>query len=141
MRRAVVRDKARYIADADAAVAAGVWEAIQRGVTDHRDLFDVARYAAVCERRYELRHRRRLAIAVPPPPDLADQVAARVDAVRTVEVMRARVQEPNGPTAIWLQRKVTDDPAAEGMPNMVKNAGRRWAVRARSKLRAVHEVA
>jgi hypothetical protein len=141
MRQAVVRGKARWIPDADAAVAAAVWEAIQRGATDWQALYDTARYAAVSHRRYELRHRRRLAPPAVEPPDLADRVADRVDAVRTVSVMRARVRAPEGDIAVWLRHKLDDDVAAEGMPNRVKNAGRRWAVRTRSKLRAVHEVA
>lgn len=139
MRQSVVWRKARWIPDADAAVAAAVWEAIQQGATDWQSLYDAARYGAVAQRRYEMRHRRRLPVPPAEPTELADRVADRVDAVRAVTVLRARVRAPEGDVVTWLDHKLGGHD--EGMSNRVKNAGQRWAVRARAKVRAAHEVA
>jgi hypothetical protein len=148
MRQAVVLTKARWIPDAHAAVAAAVWEAIQRGVTDPQGLFDAARHGAVAQRRWEQRHRRPVRLPaieptrLPEPLDVADQVADRVDAVRTVAVLRQRMRPPKRDAATWLGRKLDDTGAvAEVLPSRVKSAGQRWAAAARSVVGSVHDVA
>ena len=140
MRQSVVWRKARWIPDADAAVAAAVWEAIQRGATDWQSLYDAARYGAVAQRRYEMRHRRRLPV-LPAEPTRAGRPGGRPRRRGAGGDGAAGAGESavEGDVVAWLDHKL--DGIDVGMSNRVKNAGQRWAARARAKLRAVHEVA
>lgn len=141
LRRAAVWRNARWIPDADAAVDAAVWEAIHSGVTDRLALYNVARYAAVTHRRAELRHqRRRRPMHIEHPDPVAERAVDVVDADLKVRQLLANV--PTSPDVLrWIDRKVSQPVIGDPLPSRVKQAGRRWATRARSELEACDEVA
>jgi hypothetical protein len=140
LRREAVWRKARWIPDAAAAVDAAVWTAIHDGVTDDRDLWDVARYAAVAQRRYEMRQRRRQPAYALESNDPADRAIEMVDAQRQLRQLLDRVPSPSPDVVSWADRK-SGWTAGDRLPSRVKMAGARWVARARTQLEAGDEVA
>ncbi len=140
LRRSAVWRKARWIPDAAAAVDAAVWEAIHTGVTDSQKLYDVARYAAVAQRRYEMRQRRRPPSTVLDPTDPAERAVEMAHAEREVRQLLSKVPAPSPAVTAWLDRK-TGRSWGDPLPSRVKTAGGRWAARARRELGDCDEVA
>lgn len=140
MRRTAVWSKARWVPDADAAVDAAVWEAIHSGVTTWQTLFDVARAAAVAQRRYELRQHRHPPMCTPEPIDPAERAVEITEAKRQVGHLLSTMPPTSPGVTTWLDRTLGvtyGDP----LPSRVKTAGSRWAARARSELEACNDVA
>ena len=133
MRRNAAWSKARWVPDAAAAVDVAVWEAIHSGVTDWQSLFDVARYAAVAQRRYELRQRRRPPICMPESIDPAERAVESIEAKRLVRHVMAAVPPTSPAVTTWIDWS-TGLTHGEPLPGRVKTAGSRWAARARSEL-------
>ena len=140
MRRSAVWRKARWIPDAAAAVDAAVWEAIHSGVTDWQTLYDVARYAAVAPRRWEMRQRRRPPTFAVDPADPAERAVEVTDAELQVRQLLTKVPTPSPDVTTWIDRK-TGRSLGDPLPSRVKMAGGRWAARARCELEACDEVA
>ena len=140
LRRSAVWRKARWIPDAAAAVDAAVWEAIHTGVTDSQKLYDVARYAAVAQRRYEMRQRRRPPRTALDPTDPAERAVEMAHAERQVRQLLSMVPAPSPAVTAWLDRK-TGRSLGVPLPSRVKTAGGRWAARARRELGDCDEVA
>ena len=140
MRRNAVWSKARWVPDAAAAVDVAVWEAIHSGVTEWQTLFDVARYAAVAHRRYELRQHRRPPICTPDPIDPAERAVEITEAKRRVRHLLSTVPPTSPAVTTWIDR-TTGRSFGDPLPSRVKTAGSRWAARARSELEACDEVA
>jgi hypothetical protein len=140
MRRSAVWRKARWIPDAAAAVDAAVWEAIHSGVTDSQTLYDVARYAAVAQRRWEMRQRRRPPTFAVDPADPAERAVEVTDAQLQVRQLLTKVPTPSPDVTRWIDRK-TGRSLGDPLPSRVKMAGGRWAARARCELEAGDEVA
>jgi hypothetical protein len=140
MRSSAVWTKARWVPDAAAAVDAAVWEAIHFGVTDWQTLFDTARYAAVAQRRYELRQRRRPPTWTPAPVDPADRLIEITDAQQRVRHLLSIVPPPSPGVTTWIDR-VAGQSCGDRMPSRIKQAGRRWAAQVRSELEAGNAVA
>jgi hypothetical protein len=140
MRRSAVWRKARWIPDAAPAVDAAVWEAIHSGVTDWQTLYDIARYAAVAQRRYELRHRRRPPAFAFDRADPAERAVEVTDAQLRVRQLLSKVPSPSVDVGTWIDRK-TGRSVGDPLPSRVKMAGGRWAARARCELEASDEVA
>jgi hypothetical protein len=140
MRQTAVWSKARWVPDAAAAVDVAVWEAIHSGVTEWQRLFDVARAAAVAQRRYELRQHRRPPICPPEPMDPAERAVEITEAKRRVRHLLSTLPPASPAVATWIDR-TTGVSYGDPLPSSVKMAGRRWAARARGELEACDEVA
>ena len=117
-----------------------MWEAIHSGVTDWQSLFDVARYAAVAQRRYELRQHRRPPICTPDPIDPAERAVEISEAKRRVRHVLSTVPPTSPAVTTWIDWS-TGLTHGEALPSRVKTAGSRWAARARSELEACDDVA
>jgi len=140
MRAAVARRKAPGIPDADAEIAAAVWAAIGRGVTDQRVLFNRAQDAAVAARRYERRHRRRPPGIFHEQLDPADRAVDAADAALTIRRLLSELPAPSSDVINWADHKVGVGSGVR-LSSREKMAGARWAARARVVLGAPDDVA
>lgn len=129
LRRQAVR-KAPWVPDAAEAVDAAVWEAIASGVTNTTSLYDVARQAAVNQRTWELRLRRRPAMLRIDAVDLAERVAEVADAELYVRRVLATVPIRSAEAAVWIERMMGST-VGDPLPSRVKMAGGRWSERVR----------
>ena len=74
------------------------------------------------------------------PDPVAERAVDVVDADVRVRQLLANV--PTSPDVLrWIDRKVSQPVIGDPLPSRVKQAGRRWATRARSELEACDEVA
>ncbi len=143
LRKRAVYRKARSVPDAQAEVDVSVWEAIHRGVTDHDDLWDVARAAAVRQRRWATRQQRNDSLPIvlgPEPVDPFAIVDMRVDASRAIRRTRDSGRAPTPQVVQWATHTAGLS-AGPRLPGSVRMAGSRWIEKVREQLELCDDVA
>lgn len=143
MRCAVVRRSGRWTPDADAAAAAGVWEAITAGKTSRNDLIRAAGREVMRLRRHEERQRRQFSLILSrdrwDQVDQYERVDERTDAERFVRQAGKALPMPSEQAWVWIDRMAGT--SARAMSPNERSSGTRWVARARAALETFDDVA